>query len=410
MGELKPIGSEKLKGDAKLRRILELTYYNSIDNSAKSSEVIKESSTGVYGIVKEKDGYYIKRGLNEESLDYIGGLFMKNKNRCSSYGEALKKLEFLTEQENLQEATKYILKRPASMPKPAEQATEAPAPMPTNEPPAPAATPDPTATAPDAGLTPGADDSLGSDKDTENTPDAPEDPIKIIQTKTGRLTQKLNQYKDDLESEDMKYVLGMVMSAMDLDKMEEKDKDEMLNKLEGDDETGDEPQDEAVPNDMAKQTAEDSGGMGSSQVGGIGSGETDDENGGIDPMNSLEELITHPFEDDDTYNPDDEDGDYGIGPDDVLNDPHSKKASYAAQHDIAKDIEGMDNEDPDEYIADFDSKHKHDEDDNDSEEEVAEFMSGESANPSGEKDNVKELDIDELTNSFRETLSKYFSE
>ena len=103
MGELKPVGSEKLKGDAKIQRILDLTYYQSDKVLKESSEIVKEAKSGVYGIVKEKDGYYVKKGLNENSLDYIGGMFMKNKNKFSSYAEALKKMEFLTEQENLQE-------------------------------------------------------------------------------------------------------------------------------------------------------------------------------------------------------------------------------------------------------------------------------------------------------------------
>jgi hypothetical protein len=126
MADLRPIGSEKLNGDEKLKRILELTYYNNknVNTIKKSSEYLSESKAGgVYGIVKEKDGYYVKRGLNESSLDYIGGLFMKNKNKFNSYSEALKRLELLKGQEELQEATKYVLKNKpqeeAPMPSPA---------------------------------------------------------------------------------------------------------------------------------------------------------------------------------------------------------------------------------------------------------------------------------------------------
>ena len=47
MAELKPLGSEKLNSDEKLKRILELTYYN---NNKKSSsvkaELVQESKTG----------------------------------------------------------------------------------------------------------------------------------------------------------------------------------------------------------------------------------------------------------------------------------------------------------------------------------------------------------------------------
>ena len=93
MGDLKPIGSEKLQGDDKIKRILELTYYkqNTVNenNTTKKAELIKESSNGVYGIVREKDGYYVKKGLNEGTLDYIGGLFMKNK-KCNEKRKNLK--------------------------------------------------------------------------------------------------------------------------------------------------------------------------------------------------------------------------------------------------------------------------------------------------------------------------------
>ena len=83
MAEYKPLGSEKLGADEKLKRILELAYYNNNKKSSSNkAELVSESKTGgVYGIVKEKDGYYVKRGLNESSLDYIGGMFMKNKNK-----------------------------------------------------------------------------------------------------------------------------------------------------------------------------------------------------------------------------------------------------------------------------------------------------------------------------------------
>ena len=66
MADLKPVGSEKLQGDEKMKRILELTYYgNNKKSSASKPELVKESKAGgVYGIVKEKDGYYVKRGLN----------------------------------------------------------------------------------------------------------------------------------------------------------------------------------------------------------------------------------------------------------------------------------------------------------------------------------------------------------
>ena len=84
----------------------------------------------IYGIVKEKDGYYVKHGLTESTVDYIGGMFMKNKNKFSSYSDAFKRLEYIKGQDEmqLQEATKYVLKQ--NKPQAATQ-QEAPAAAPT---------------------------------------------------------------------------------------------------------------------------------------------------------------------------------------------------------------------------------------------------------------------------------------
>ena len=395
MGEIKPVGSEKLKGDAKLRRILELTYYNTSDNSAKSSEVIKESKSGnVYGIVKEKDGYYVKMGLNENSLDYIGGLYMKNKNKFSSYGEAFKKLEFLTEQENIQEATKYILKRPAPATPPAPQ-EEAPAPMATNEP-APPPSADPM-DSPDAGAPPPSpEDGLGAE-DPNAEPENPDEYLKIIQKMTGRLTQKLNTYQDRLESKDIKYVLNMVLASVDLDKMDEADKDEVLSKLEGDEEEipGEETHD-TVPNDMTPAPAEEN------EMGETGMSGTHE----VDGMASLEELINDdPFGGDDDFSPySEEDDDFGLGDDDVVNfdDPRARKMAH---QDISREREGMDDEPKD--FDNVDDEVEYGDEDKEID-ELGGMMSAE------EEDDVKEIDINELTDmvnmGVKETLSKYFNQ
>ena len=395
MGELKPIGSEKLAGDAKLRRILELTYYNSSDDTVKPSEVIKESTTGVYGIVKEKDGYYVKRGLDENSLDYIGGLYMKNKNKFPSYGEALKKCDFLIEQENLQEATKYILKQP----KPVSQA-EAPAPVPTNELPPPPAAPegDVPPPAPEDNLPP-----LPDETSDETPEDDVQNYLKIIQKMTGKLTQKLSTYQDKLESKDIKYVLNMVLAAVDLDKLEETDKEEILSKLEDEEDEGEESPDMGVPNDQTPIPAEEGEMEEADGVPAIAGSSV------VDGMSALEELINNPFDDDDFTPSDDDDEDetFTIGPEDY-------KAAKAAHHDIEKES-GVKLDDEGNVVSDdeidIDSELKSPEDDD---EEVDEFMSGESVEPSTEEEKVKELDIDELTNaingSVRETLGKYFSE
>ncbi len=39
MGDLKPLGSEKLNGDEKLKRILELTYYKNGSNNTQTTKL-----------------------------------------------------------------------------------------------------------------------------------------------------------------------------------------------------------------------------------------------------------------------------------------------------------------------------------------------------------------------------------
>lgn len=234
MADLKPVGSEKLSGDDKLKRILELTYYKNSNNKASkpSPEMVTESKTGgVYGIVKEKDGYYVKRGLNESSLDYIGGMFMKNKNKFSSYAEALKRLELIKGQEELQEATKYVLKTkpsqeeaPVAEPSmdlppaaPEEPAAELPPPAPEGEMDAPIAPEEPSM---DSEMEPSSEEGKRSDYMAE------------VQKFAGKLGQELRDQKEKMESDDIKYVLNMIISAVDLDKLDLEDLEEIGKKFE----------------------------------------------------------------------------------------------------------------------------------------------------------------------------------
>lgn len=243
MAELKPLGSEKLQGDDKIKRILELTYYGNNPKSKSSNsplnkvEHLSESINGVYGIVKEKDGYYVKKGLNEGSLDYIGGLFMKNKNRFNSYAEALKRLELLNGQE-LNEATKYVLKQ-------TKKEEVAPEPLPSDLP------------APDMG---GEDvpspeslpsDEVGGEEEPASEP-KPSDYMAEIQKYSGKLGQELRDQKVKMESDDIKYVLNMIISAVDLTKLSDEDIEEIGKKfdreVEDDVELSDEvPSDEEMP-------------------------------------------------------------------------------------------------------------------------------------------------------------------
>lgn len=294
MGDLKPLGSEKLNNDEKLKRILELTYYK--DKNKKSSTVkpdlVKESNNGgVYGIVREKDGYYVKRGLNESSLDYIGGMFMKNKNKFSSYAEALKRLELLKGQDELNEATKYVLKTN----KPQE---ESPMPAPSMDMPAPSpdmGTPEPAPEmgepAPEMGEPAPEVDEPSSDMSEPSTEEGGEskrsDYMSEVQKYAGKLGQELRDLHDKMESDDIKYVLNMIISAVDLEKLDLEDLEEIAEKFEREEEEGvpsEEPSsDEEVPSEEPEVPAEEPSAEGDL-------GEMDD------PMGKLEEFIDTPID------------------------------------------------------------------------------------------------------------------
>ena len=88
----------------------------------------------------------------------------------------------------------------------------------------------------------GMDDEGGEevDMDMELDSEAPADDeevsIKTIQKLTGKLGQKLEQLmlKTGLSSEDIKYVLDSIISAVDLDKLSEEDKEDVLENFEED--------------------------------------------------------------------------------------------------------------------------------------------------------------------------------
>jgi hypothetical protein len=67
--------------------------------------------------------------------------------------------------------------------------------------------------------------------------------LKTIQKLTGRLSQRLRTF-DELESEDIKYVMNSIISALDLTKLDDDDRDNILDKLESFDEYGKEDEGE----------------------------------------------------------------------------------------------------------------------------------------------------------------------
>jgi len=261
MADLKPIGSEKLQGQDKLRRIMEIARFNetipsTINETSKSEYSRTLADGGNYEIIKERQGYIIKKTISESETDYIEP--MKNRKYYSSYSQALKRLNLVAGELNrlneneegtslFGEQKKFTLKTPKPAPAPA------PAPMEAAVPPmAPPAVPSPELPASpigdegmgmdsldiDAEMGPeGEDIDINADMDMES-PEGEDEKVtfKTIQKLTGKLTQKIRTLENEegMTSENIKYVINMVISSLSLGSLSEEDKDDIIDKLEED--------------------------------------------------------------------------------------------------------------------------------------------------------------------------------
>ena len=262
MGDLKPIGSEKLQGQDKIKRIMEIARFNettpsSINETSKSEYSRTLSDGSNYEIVKERQGYIIKKTISESETDYIEP--MKNRKYYSSYSQALKRLNLvagelnrLTENEEgtsmFGEQKRYTLKTPTPAPAPV------PAPMEAAVPPmAPPVVPSPELPPSpmgdegmgvdsldiDAEMGPEGDVEMDADVDMEmDGGDDEQVTFKTIQKLTGKLTQKIRTLdtEEGMTSEDIKYVINMVISSLDLKSLSEEDKDDIMDKFDEDSE------------------------------------------------------------------------------------------------------------------------------------------------------------------------------
>ena len=279
MADLRPIGSEKLEGVNKLRRIMEIATYNEapkteINNLSTTDYTIRLSDGYVYGIVKERQGYILKKGINESELEYSDP--MKNRKYYRSYAEAMKKLNLVVAETNRingndfeipligeqpEAKKKFVLKTP----KKAEPEAPAAEPAPLPEPPMDMAEPTPDATTPDMGMgseptgdtgmddmgtEPMGDEPMGDmgaeqmdaeieDVEIDTEEEGPSN-LKLIQKLTGKLSQRLRMFDKDkgMDSQDIKYVLNSIISAINLQKLDDDDREEIVDKLEGFDDYG----------------------------------------------------------------------------------------------------------------------------------------------------------------------------
>jgi hypothetical protein len=295
MGGLKPIGSEKLDGMDKIRRIMEIARYKenipTPRNEDKSSEYKLSLADGnTYEIIKERQGYIIKQTISESVSDYISP--MKNRRYYSSYSQALKKMNLMArefnqlhgnesgtslfeQEDEKKKDTKYVIstsKQPvttttttipvppvaappvAAPPVAAPPVAAPPTPQPMEEqgdptlnpllaPQAgPAPAPDPAAApAPDPTLAPAPEEVPMTDEVPvpEEVPATEEEvTFKIIQKLTGKLAQKIRTYsgQEEMSSNDTKYVINSILSALDLTTLEEDDVEDIISRLEGEEE------------------------------------------------------------------------------------------------------------------------------------------------------------------------------
>jgi hypothetical protein len=158
---------------------------------------------------------------------------MKNKNRFNSYAEALKRLELLKSQEINEDVTKYVLKtnkaaQEAPLPEP-EMDAAAPEPVGELPPPAPEMGGDVSAPAPE-------EPSMGGEQIPSSEEGKRSDYMAEIQKFAGKLGQELRDQQPKMESDDIKYVLNMIISAVDLDKLDFEDIEEIGKKFERDEE------------------------------------------------------------------------------------------------------------------------------------------------------------------------------
>ena len=324
MSGLKPIGSEKLQGMDKIRRIMEIARFNenlpqSINETAKSEYKIYLADGNTYEIVRERQGYIIKSSINESENEYIEPI--QERKYFSSYSQALKRLNLMAKELNElyeneegvsligEQKKKFILKTkkkktadtptPVSepLPPPPSEPTTPPAdfgsPMggPTEMPEPPMGGPTEMPEPPMGGPTEMPEPPMGGSEMPEppmggptempeppmGGSEIPEPPIggsempeppmgdempeppmgdeegtsdsdmgmgskpkkvsdfKRIQILVGKLAQKIRTFEesDDLSPKDIKYIINSILSAINVNALDEDDIEQIISKLEG---------------------------------------------------------------------------------------------------------------------------------------------------------------------------------
>jgi hypothetical protein len=269
----KNINPKSLKGKDKVDRIKNLMgRMNTLNESTSLSELelVKKGPNGViYGVVRENHKYFIKTtekksgNVVAEDFNYIGGLQNKFDEAYNSYAEVTKQLNLkfdmlnesfgIEENNNIFENDGVAFDRGTgfgfSMDKENEEEEvvdeqeyklKVDAPQPSVDP------VEPSMEAPvedevdmggeeDFAEEP-AMDNMGGEEDLDGEDES--DPTKKIQKMTGKIGQMMRDM-EEVDTDLEKYVINSVISAMHLDQFSDEDIEDVITKLEGEDEEDD---------------------------------------------------------------------------------------------------------------------------------------------------------------------------
>jgi len=296
----KYVNPKTLKGQDKLNRMLDLMGKMNTLNESKSFselELIKRGPNGiVYGIVRENHDYFIKTSNKRsgkflaENFNYIGGLQNKLDERYHSYAEALKhlniKFDMLNESYGIRKNTNifesdgraiaggagfgFVLEDEDETKSKEEIISDeekkvlkvdAPKSDSDNEIPVE----DEVSDDPEVDMGGDIADVDFGDEDTEENTEEGDDldsegkdeSTKKIQKLTGKIGQLLRD-KEEVDPELEKYVINSIISALHLDEMDESDKEDIISKIEGEEE-GEESEDLDTETDTDTDTDTESG-------------------------------------------------------------------------------------------------------------------------------------------------------
>jgi hypothetical protein len=246
-----------IKGKKELEKILKLMGENKINKSLNNDSIINVvalNNNKKYAVILEGKDYFIKETSSQnekiyvDEFQYIGGLQNKNKHKFESYQDALKRLNLLVHSINesigyvknvdiinndfiISENKRYVLKQKKTKEPTVDfqEPTRQVAPQKTEDPKASDFKGDDEMGDDEMDTEVSFDDEMGDDEMDDLDIDE-EDDIKMIQKLTGKLGQKLRSVQN-LDSQTLKWVSKSILSAIDMDLMDRKDKQDLIKTI-----------------------------------------------------------------------------------------------------------------------------------------------------------------------------------